>query len=119
MITEVTTENFQREVLDAEGPVVADFYAPWCSSCKVLAPEFEALSREWDGDGVRFVQLDVDQAPALASRYQVSSIPTVLLFEDGRVTGRTIGAKPKHLVASELGLHRTVEEDSLGVVCNC
>lgn len=119
MVTEVTAEDFRREVLDAGTPVVVDFYADWCVSCKALAPEFEALSQEWAGRGIRFVQLDVDKAPALAAEYRVSAIPTVLLFEDGEVKGRTIGAKPGHQVADELGLEAAVDGDGLGLVCAC
>lgn len=119
MVTEVTTEDFRREVLDAGTPVVVDFYADWCVSCKALAPEFEALSQEWAGQGIRFVQLNVDKAPALAAEYRVSAIPTVLLFEEGEVRGRTIGAKSRHQVAAELGLEDAVAGDGLGVACAC
>jgi thioredoxin 1 len=125
MVTEVTTEDFGREVLESETPVVVDFYADWCLPCRQLGPEFEALSEEWEGR-VRFAKLDVDRAPGLAQRYGVLSIPTVptvptvLLFERGKVKARTMGAKPASLVASELRLVRTepVESDSgFGYAC--
>jgi thioredoxin 1 len=119
MVTQVTTEDFRREVLESDRPVVVDFYADWCLPCRQLGPEIEALSEQWDGR-VRFAKLDVDQAPKLAQQYGVLSIPTVLLFEQGKVRARTMGAKPGSQIALKLGLESN-EAPALdsGFECAC
>ena len=119
MVTQVTTEDFRLEVLESDRPVVVDFYADWCLPCRQLGPEMEALSEKWEGR-VRFTKLDVDRAAELAQQYGVLSIPTVLLFEDGKVKARTMGAKPGSQIALELGLesHEAPVHDS-GFECAC
>ncbi len=119
MVTQVTTEDFRREVLESDRPVVVDFYADWCVPCRQLGPEMEALSETWEGR-VRFAKLDVDRAAELAQQYGVLSIPTVLLFEEGKVKARTTGAKPGSQIAHELGLEglEAPAHDS-GFECAC
>lgn len=119
MVTQVTTQDFRREVLESDRPVVVDFYADWCVPCRQLGPEMEALSEQWEGR-VRFAKLDVDRAPELAQQYGVLSIPTVLLIEEGKVKARTTGAKPGSQIALELGLesHEAPAHDS-GFECAC
>ena len=119
MVTQVTTEDFRTEVLESDRPVVVDFYADWCMPCRQLGPEIEALSEQWDGR-VRFAKLDVDRAPELAQQYGVFSIPTVVLFEEGKVKARTMGAKPGSQVALELGLEGPEpQEADHGFECAC
>lgn len=119
MVTQVTTEDFRTEVLESDRPVVVDFYADWCMPCRQLGPEIEALSEQWDGR-VRFAKLDVDRAPELAQQYGVFSIPTVVLFVEGKAKVRTMGAKPGSQVALELGLEGSEpREADHGFECAC
>jgi thioredoxin 1 len=90
----VSDESFEREVLQAEGPVVVDFWAPWCGPCKVVEPIFESLADDHAGH-VRFVKLNIDENVATASRYGVLSIPTAILFEGGAAQETVVGARPR------------------------
>jgi thioredoxin 1 len=91
---EVTDATFQREVLEAEAPVVVDFWAPWCGPCRAVDPILEQLERE-QGGRVSFVKLDIDANIESAGRYQVLSIPTAILFESGEPRETVIGARPR------------------------
>jgi thioredoxin 1 len=99
-INEVTDANFQAEVLEAEQPVLVDFWAPWCGPCRIVAPHLEELNEE--RENLRVVKLNVDENPTTAARYEVMSIPTLLLFKDGGVAKKVIGALPKNRLVQEL-----------------
>lgn len=86
--------NFKEEVLDVKGKVVVDFYAVWCGPCKMLSPIFEELEGKYAGK-VKFVKVDTDEAEALAVKYGISAIPTVLLFEDGTLKDGFVGLRSK------------------------
>jgi thioredoxin 1 len=99
-ITEVTDTNFQAEVLEADRPVLVDFWAPWCGPCRIIAPHLEELDRE--REDLRVVKLNVDDNPQTAARYNVLSIPTLLLFKHGQVAHQIIGALPKNRLLQEI-----------------
>jgi thioredoxin 1 len=97
--------SFQREVLDAKVPVVVDFWAAWCGPCRAVAPEIEALAGKY-GAAIKVVKVDVDANQAVAGRYGIRGIPTIGLFEAGKLTKQSVGARPRHAIESELGLTR-------------
>jgi thioredoxin 1 len=94
MVREVTDATFESDVLQSGRPVVVDFWAPWCGPCRVVSPIIDDLAAQ-HGDRVDFVKLNVDDNPATASRYNVLSIPTVILFEGGEPQDTVIGARSK------------------------
>ena len=91
---ELTDANFAQEVLEADGPVVVDFWAPWCGPCRAVEPVLAELERDHEGR-VAFAKLNIDENIETASRYSVLSIPTTILFEAGRPQETVIGARPR------------------------
>ena len=94
MAIEVNDSNFKSEVTDSAIPVLVDFWAPWCGPCRMIAPILEELSHEYDGK-VKVVKINVDDSPNTAGEYGVRSIPTLILFKDGKVFEQTVGAQSK------------------------
>jgi thioredoxin 1 len=93
-VAELDDTNFESEVLQASGPVLVDFWAPWCGPCRMIAPVVEELAGEYAGS-VKVGKLNVDVAPGAAQDYGVSSIPTLMLFKNGEVVERFVGVQPK------------------------
>ena len=98
---EVGDETFEQEVLQAGRPVVVDFWAPWCGPCRVIAPTLEELAEE-RGDDLRVVKLNVDENQMTSAQYDVMSIPTLIVFKNGEVAKKIIGALPKKRLVEEL-----------------
>jgi thioredoxin 1 len=92
-VRDVSDASFQQDVLEAEGPVLVDFWAPWCGPCHAITPILERLEDQ-AGDRIEFTKLNVDENPVAASRYGVLSIPTVMVFEDGEPQETVLGARP-------------------------
>jgi thioredoxin 1 len=94
VVREITDETFEAEVLQAERPVVIDFWAPWCGPCKAVEPVLADLADQHEGR-VDFVKLNIDENPVVASRYDVLAIPTAILFEGGEARETVVGARPR------------------------
>lgn len=98
MAKEFTAENFEAEVLQAQGPILVDFWATWCMPCRMQAPAVEQLS----GEGYQVGKVDVDAQSSLAARYQVMNIPTLIVFKDGKEVSRMVGVQSKEDLAEAL-----------------
>ena len=100
-IIELSTENFDAEVLKSEKPVLVDFWAEWCGPCKMLAPVLDDLATEFDGK-VKIGKVNIDNHQQLSVQYGVSSIPTLLIFKGGQVQNQTVGLKSKTELSASL-----------------
>ena len=103
-IIDATDENFQIEVLGAEQPVFVDFWAVWCGPCRQIAPVFEELSQEF-ADKVKFVKVNVDEVTESVATYGIMSIPTLMLFKDGKPIETLIGVQSKAKLEEVLNSH--------------
>ena len=103
MSMKITAENFESFVLNSDKPVLVDFWATWCGPCKMIAPVVEEISQEYDGKIV-VGKVDVDEVPAVAAKYNVMSIPTLIVFENGKEVNRLVGFRPKAQIVAALGL---------------
>jgi thioredoxin 1 len=101
---EINDANFQAEVLQADKPVLVDFWAVWCGPCKMIAPVVEEMAKEYDGK-LKVAKMDVDANPKMAMQYGIRSIPTLLIFKGGQVVEQIIGAVPKRHLVDKITLH--------------
>lgn len=95
-----TTANFESEVLQSDVPVLVDFWANWCMPCRMLAPTIEELAST--ANGYKVGKVDVDQDPELARKYQIMSIPAILVFKNGKVAAQSVGVQPKEALEALL-----------------
>jgi len=100
-IITITKENFTQEVLNADTKVLLDFWAPWCGPCKMLSPMIEEIAQETIGK-VKVGKVNIDEQPALADQFAVMSIPTLLLFENGKIKTSSVGVIPKEQILALL-----------------
>ncbi len=98
---EVTDATFEQEVLNADVPVLVDFWAIWCAPCRLIAPVVEELANEYEGK-LKVAKLDVDHNPNTAVKYGIRSIPTLLIFKNGQVVDQIVGAVPKQYLLERL-----------------
>jgi len=101
-VIEVTNENFENEVLKSDKPVLADFNAEWCGPCQMMRPILDEFAAE--SDAYKIVSIDIDNEDALASEYEISSIPCLVVFKDGKEITRSIGLQSKKKLAKMLGV---------------
>jgi thioredoxin len=93
-LVEVTDTNFETEILKSDLPVLVDFWAVWCAPCRAIAPHVDALAAQYDGK-IRVGKCDIDSNPQVPTKYDIRSIPTLLMFKGGQVVGQVVGAVPK------------------------
>ena len=99
-ILHITKENFQTEVMESDKTVLLDFWATWCGPCRMIAPVLEEVAQE--REDVKVCKIDVDKEPELAQQFQIMSIPTLIVMEQGRVVNKALGAMPKNSVLALL-----------------
>ena len=97
----VTDNSFESDVIKSDKPIVVDFWAEWCGPCKMIAPILEEIAAE--EDNIKIAKVNVDDSPDLARRYEIMSIPALIVFENGEPAKKLIGAKPKGALLEEIG----------------
>jgi thioredoxin 1 len=112
-IVELNSENWNREVLESKDPVLVDFWAEWCAPCRMIAPLLDAMAVEYSGR-LKVGKVDVDHNPEVAGRYDVRSIPTLLVFRGGQVVEQRVGALPKHELARLVDRYTTAAVPARG-----
>ena len=101
MAVKLSAENFEREVLQSDVPVLVDFWAQWCGPCQMIAPVIDELSKDMEGKA-KICKLNVDEVQEIAARYGVMSIPTLIVFNEGQVVKQTVGVNPKEKLVALL-----------------
>ncbi len=104
MEIQVNDDNFQKEVLESEGLVLVDFWAPWCMPCRMLAPTIEEIANEMEGK-VKVCKMNVDESIKYPQQYGIMSIPTVMLFKNGQIVETMIGLQPKEEILKTIQEH--------------
>lgn len=101
---DITDADFKAQVLDAQAPVLVDFWATWCGPCRMIAPDLKKIAAEYDGQ-LTVAKVDTDQNQDMAMKYAVRSIPTLILFKDGQEVERLVGRLPKHRILEKVTPH--------------
>ncbi len=104
MVAEINTSNFKSEVIDSDKLTIVDFFANWCGPCRKLSPILEEVQNEI-GDNVKFTKIDTDDNIDVAKEYQVSGLPTLLVFKNGEVVERMVGLMPKSSIITNIERH--------------
>ena len=95
-VLHINKDNFHKEVLNSDKPVLLDFFASWCGPCRMVSPILDELAQE--REDIKVCKVNIDEQPELASQYRVMTIPTLMVLKEGRIVGQSIGAKPKHQI---------------------
>lgn len=103
-VVDVTDSDFEKNVLQADKPVLVDFWAPWCAPCRMLAPTVEAVAEKYSSTA-HVVKLNVDDNPATSQRYGIKGIPTLILFKNGKEEERVVGATSKEAISRMIDKH--------------
>jgi len=101
---EITAQDFDKEVLESEIPVLVDFWAEWCGPCRMIAPSVDAIAAEYAGK-LKVLKLDIDKEASVAAKYGVMSIPTLIVFKKGQVAEQIVGAMPKQKIEEKITPH--------------
>ena len=92
----INKDNFHKEVLNSDRPVLLDFFASWCGPCRMDGPILDEIAEE--REDIKVCKVDIDEQPELASRYRIMSVPTLMVLKEGQIVEQSIGAKPKHQI---------------------
>ncbi|HEX8476052.1 MAG TPA: thioredoxin [Pyrinomonadaceae bacterium] len=103
-VSEVSDQNFEKDVLQSEQPVLVDFWAQWCAPCRMLTPIVEAVAEQYEGSA-RVVKVNVDDSPAISQRYGIKGIPTLIVFKNGQEQERIVGATSKESISRLIDKH--------------
>lgn len=104
MALEFKDDTFDADVLQSDVPVLVDFWAPWCGPCRMLAPTIDAVAEEFEGKA-QVGKVNTDENPQISTKYQINSIPTLMIFKGGEVVDRLLGAMPKEKIVEKLNAH--------------
>ena len=96
----ITAENFEKEVLGSDRPVLVDFWASWCGPCRMVGPILDEIAEE--REDIKVCKINVDEEPELASEYRIMSIPSLMVMKDGQIVSQSVGAKPKAQILAML-----------------